>query len=212
VDSRALIPRPETGELLEYIREKVIRPPQRIIDLGTGSGAIAIALAVLFPDAAILATDQSGDALALAEENAQRCGVRPRIEFLQGNWWEAVPGDQVFDLIVSNPPYLTEEEMATAEPEVAANEPTAALVSGKDGLDDLRRILAETSRYLAPGGSLALETGIAQHEALQDLCRASGLTAESIRDLSGRPRFCFAQNREDQAEPEWHSVQIGIDE
>jgi release factor glutamine methyltransferase len=192
VDSRALIPRPETEELVEHIRDRIVRPPKKIVDLGTGSGAIAIALAVLFPDAVIVASDQSNDALQLAEENAKRCGVRERIEFCQGDWWEAVPDGSQFGLIVSNPPYLTEEEMTTAEPEVVANEPTSALVSGQDGLDDIKQIIADAKRHLSPGGLLVLETGIAQHQAIAELCQAAELVGDSVPDLSGRPRFYFA--------------------
>lgn len=193
VDHRALIPRQETEELVEYIRDRMRKPPSRILDLGTGSGAIAIALAVAYPDAEVHATDRSEVALDLARENAANYVSKNPIQFYRGSWWDAVPADKKFDLIVSNPPYLTEAEMKTAEPEVVANEPAEALVSGESGLDDLETIVASAAQHLSPGGTLALETGIAQHEALTRLCTQAGLSGEGLDDLSGRPRFYFAQ-------------------
>jgi release factor glutamine methyltransferase len=193
VDARALIPRPETEELVEHIRERVVEPPQRILDLGTGSGAIAIALALMYPEAEVWATDQSAEALELAKENAAANVSGSRIHFCEGSWWEAVPGDLGFDLIVANPPYLTEAEMQTAEPEVVANEPKTALFSGRDGLNDLKAIIAGAKERLAPGGMLALETGIAQHDELESLCATAGLKGQGTDDISGRPRFYFIE-------------------
>jgi len=195
VDARALIPRPETEELIELIRQRVCPTPERILDLGTGSGAIALALAVMFPGAEVWATDQSTAALQLAQENAEICVSANRIHFRQGSWWEALPAGQQYDLIVSNPPYLSEAELQTAAPEVAANEPEIALVSGPDGLNDLRQIIAAADRHLAPGGLIALETGIAQHRELDQLVHATGLAGQGLSDMSGRPRFYFATSR-----------------
>lgn len=194
VDSRALIPRPETEELVEYIRARLAKPPKRLLDLGTGCGAIAIALAVAYPKAEVWATDQSGDALELAKTNAAAYPEAARIHFREGSWWEAIPAQETFTLIVSNPPYLTEAEMETAEAEVIANEPHRALVSGADGLDDLRIILGQAKNHLSEDGLLALETGIAQHEALEMHCVEAGLAGTSLSDLSGRPRFYFASS------------------
>ncbi len=213
VDARALIPRPETEELVEYIGQKVgarldapdpstggrarARPysaPKRILDLGTGTGALALALAAKYLGAEVTAVDHSEDALALAEENAQALNLVDRVRFLQGSWYTSVPDGEQFDLIVSNPPYLTELEMTTAEPEVVDHEPENALVSGADGLDDLRIIFAAAPNYLNAGGLLAVETGIAQHEVLAELAKSVGLTdGHSQEDLSGRPRFFFAR-------------------
>lgn len=192
VDPRALIPRHETEELVDHIAERLITAPQRILDLGTGSGALALALASKYPDADVTAIDQSDEALALAQENVASLGLTEQLTFLQGNWFTPLPAGSQFDLIVANPPYLTEAEMRSAEPEVGGHEPSEALVSGGDGLDDLRTILKEAKRHLAEGGCLALETGIAQHEALTQLATDNGLTGESLEDLSGRPRFFFA--------------------
>ena len=191
VDSRALIPRQETEELIEHIRDRIVKPPRRILDLGTGSGAIAIALAVAFPEAQITATDQSEKALELAKENAARFVSEERIQFLKGSWFQAIESETSFDLIVSNPPYLTEAEMKTAEPEVVSNEPNDALVSGADGLNDLKQIIPGAKDYLSEEGLLALETGVEQHANLDELSKQIGLRGEGRTDLSGRPRFYF---------------------
>lgn len=191
VDPRALIPRPETEELVEHIRNRIVTAPSRILDLGTGSGAIAIALALLYPEAEVWATDQSEDALELAKENASTLVSEDRIQFSKGSWWEALPDGLDFDLVVSNPPYLSEAEMQTAEPEVAGNEPESALVSGPDGLDDLKLIMAGAKQRLTSGGFLVLETGIAQHSELDKLTAEAGLEGQGLADISGRARFYF---------------------
>ncbi|MDP0501591.1 MAG: peptide chain release factor N(5)-glutamine methyltransferase [Verrucomicrobiota bacterium JB022] len=192
VDARALIPRPETEELVDLLVSRYgDTPPSRVVDLGTGTGAIALALAQAWPQAQVLAIDASRDALTLAQENAKALGL-DRVGFRLGSWLEPLRGP--VDLIVSNPPYLTEEEMQTAAPEVVDHEPGSALVSGADGLDDLRVILAGAAQRLNSGGLLALETGIDQHATLQKLATAAGLTDfESRPDLSGRDRFVFAR-------------------
>ncbi|WP_309397850.1 peptide chain release factor N(5)-glutamine methyltransferase [Cerasicoccus maritimus] len=191
-DARALIPRQETEELADLLVQNFGKtPPASVLDLGTGTGALALSLAQAWPDAAVIAVDLSADALALAQENAEANGLSARVQFVQGSWFTGVNGR--FDLIVSNPPYLTEEEMTTAEPEVVKFEPTGALVSGADGLDDLRKIFAEAPKFLNPGGMLAVETGIAQHEILADLANQVGFArVESIKDLDGRPRFVWS--------------------
>jgi release factor glutamine methyltransferase len=193
VDRRALIPRPETEQLLEEIAAAVAaNPPGQILDLGTGSGAIALALAARFPAARVVATDCSADALALAAENAASTALAERVTFIASDWFAAVPTGP-FDLIVSNPPYLSAEETAETAMEVRGFEPHLALTSRDGGLADLARIIAEAPAYLAPGGRLALETGIAQHEQLLARARAAGFTqVESRRDLTGRDRFVLA--------------------
>jgi release factor glutamine methyltransferase len=192
VDARALIPRHETEELVDHIAGRLSTAPRRILDLGTGSGALALALATKYPEAKVTATDQSPDALALAEENAAALDLADRVQFVAGSWFAPLPPGASFDLIVSNPPYLTEGEMETAEPEVAVHEPPSALVAGSDGLDDLQQILTSAKDYLAPDGLLALETGIAQHSTLKQIAADNELKSESLEDLSGRPRFFFA--------------------
>lgn len=194
VDARALIPRPETEELVEHIRERLSTEPERILDLGTGSGAIAIALARLYPKAETTAVDQSAEALALARENAGHFVSGNSIQFKEGNWFDCIDEAARFDLIVANPPYLTQAEMKTAGREVAGHEPESALVSGTDGLDDLKTIIAGAKAHLAEGGLLALETGIAQHAQLDRLAAEAGLEGTGLDDLSGRPRFYFARS------------------
>lgn len=194
VDKRALIPRPETEELVEHIRSRLVKAPTRILDMGTGSGALAIALAVAYPEAEVWAIDSSEAALQLAKENGNSHVPGDRIHFEPGSWWAAVPDGMHFDLVVSNPPYLSETEMRTAEPEVVEHEPTGALASGADGLDDLKLIIASANEHLNVGGMLALETGILQHAELERLCSEAGLQGESLDDLSGRPRFYFARS------------------
>jgi len=195
VDSRALIPRQETEELVEHIVSRCENTASlNVLDLGTGSGAILLALLSHFSETSGVGVDLSEDALLLAQENAVNVGLAERARFLKGAWFEPLEEEECFDVIVSNPPYLTEQEMTTAEPEVVGHEPESALVSGSDGLDDLRVIIADASRYLKPGGLLALETGIAQHDTIKTLAEAAGFkNFESIEDLSGRQRFVFAR-------------------
>lgn len=196
VDRRALIPRPETEMLVSALVEPGSPPPARILDLGTGSGAIALALAQAFPAAEVTAVDASEEALALAKENAAATGLGGRVAFMKSNWFDALPADARFELIVANPPYLSDGEAEQAAPEVREHEPKAALVAPDGGIADLRAIIAAAPRFLAPGGRLALETGIAQHAELLRLAVAAGLAgAESRRDLTGRDRFVFATLR-----------------
>lgn len=194
VDKRALIPRPETERLVELVTERMsAAPPARILDLGTGTGAIALALAARFLAARIWAVDASEDALALAAENATACGVAERVALRQSNWYAALPADEQFELIVANPPYLSGAEVAATAPEVKNHEPRTALASAEDGLADLREIIRGAPARLAAGGWLALETGITQHAALMDELRQAGFAhVESQPDLTGRDRFVLA--------------------
>ena len=193
VDRRALIPRPETELLLELVTARQIIPPDTILDLGTGSGAIALGLARHFPTSAVTAVDLSEEALALARENATAAGLAERVTLVRSNWFADVSPALRFDLIVANPPYLSAEESAEAAPEVKAHEPAAALTAAEGGLADLRAILAGAPRFLTAGGWLALETGITQHAELARLAAAAGFKrTESLPDLTGRDRFLFA--------------------
>ena len=192
VDPRALIPRHETEELIELIVERLEAPPKRILDLGTGSGAIALALASRYSNAEVTATDQSEEAITLAKENALALNLSSRVTFIKGNWFEPLDEGARFDLIVSNPPYLTEAEMQTAEPEVIDHEPHSALASGQEGLDDLGLLFKSVPRHLAEGGLLALETGIGQADAIKAMALEVSLHGQSVEDLSERPRFFFA--------------------
>ncbi len=199
-DSRALIPRPETEELVGYALEKLAAnhpagTPARVLDLGTGTGAIALAVAAERAGTHVVAADISADALALARENFtlnfEKKGVPADIEFLQSNWFENIAG--TFDAIISNPPYLTDAEWESADSEVREREPRNALVAENDGLADLEKILRGARERLAPGGFVALETGIAHHARLEEIARSCGFTeTKSVADLSDRPRFFFA--------------------
>jgi release factor glutamine methyltransferase len=194
-DRRALIPRPETERLLEIVAARLAGlPPAQVLDLGTGSGALALGLATAFPVAVVTAVDASEGALALAGENAVALGLAERVKFLQSDWYSALPAGGLFELIVANPPYLSAGETAQAAPEVREFEPAMALTAGGQGLDDLKKILAEAPQFLAPGGLLALETGIAQHAELLRLAAAAGFSpTESLPDLAGRDRYLLAK-------------------
>lgn len=193
VDRRALIPRPETELLVENVVGTWVTPPSSILDLGTGSGAIALALAQKFPDARVVAIDASEEALALARENAQGLGLVPRVEFRRSHWFDDLSAAAKFDLIAANPPYLSAEETASTAPEVRGFEPASALTAADGGLADLRAIIAGAPKFLAAGGMLALETGIAQHTALLKLAMDAGFSrVESRPDFTGRDRFVLA--------------------
>ena len=188
VDANVLVPRPETEVLVDWglellggrLRE---RSPQRVADLGTGSGAIAIAVKRECHGAHVSATDVSAAALGVASANAGRLGAS--ISFAAGSWWHAVD-DAVFDLVLSNPPYV-----AAADPHLAAlrHEPLAALTPGGDGLAALREIIGGASDHLTPGAWLVVEHGYDQADAVQALFRADGFGEIATRaDLAGQPR------------------------
>jgi release factor glutamine methyltransferase len=194
VDRRALIPRPETEELVDLLARRPGPAPGSILDLGAGSGALTLALARAFPEAKLVGVERSAAALELARENARTNGMEGRVRFLAGDWFGPLEEEVRFDLIVSNPPYLTEEEWETAQPEVRDFEPREALVASDGGCADLERILAEAPRWLTAGGLLALETGVDQHVRLGRAALAAGLVEiESKRDLSGRDRYVWAR-------------------
>lgn len=192
IDSRALIPRPETEELVEHLLKLWgDNKPKKIIDLGTGSGALALAIANYCHDSEILAVDISQDALDLAKENAIKCGLENRVNFVLSDWFNNVTGK--FDWIISNPPYLTEQEWQTAQEEVKQFEPKGALMAEEEGLADLKKILEKARNYLNKSGAIALETGILHHPSLESLAKDLGYTrTESCKDLSGRDRFFIA--------------------
>jgi release factor glutamine methyltransferase len=193
VDAGVLVPRPETELLVDWAAERVPSPsprdslaaaaPVRIADLGTGSGAIALALKQLRPRAEVLGSDVSAAALAVARRNAARLGLA--IEWIESSWWDGLQGRR-FDVVVANPPYI-----AAGDPHLHAlrHEPIVALTPGGDGLDALRTIIAGTPAQLDAGGWLLLEHGFDQAEAVRDLLRAAGFASlETRRDLSGLER------------------------
>lgn len=190
VDARVLVPRPDTETIVEWALELLPATAQssRVIDLGTGSGAIALAIKHTLPHLKVSAVDYSTDALAVARGNAQR--LQLDVEFAQGNWLDGVRGGP-FDIIVSNPPYI-----ASADHHLGAlkHEPLQALASGTDGLDDIRRIIGQAVAHLVPGGWLLLEHGYDQAPAVRALLAQAGLQhAQSRRDLAGIERCSGAQ-------------------
>lgn len=181
IDNRVLDPRPETETLVEWALTCVADTSgPRIADLGTGSGAIALAIKYSRPDALVTAVDASADAIAVATANAQSLGLE--IATYVGNWCAPLT-DQSFDLIVSNPPYVAEGNAHLAQ---LPHEPIAALVAGKDGLDDLRQIVMQATEHLKPGAWLLLEHGFDQAQAVQELLGNQGfVSVQSRPDLAG---------------------------
>lgn len=194
-DRRALIPRPETEYLTALLVEQhATPPPASLLDLGTGSGAIALELARRFPEARVVAADRSTEALALARENAARNKLDTRVEWRAGDWFGPIRAEERFDWIVSNPPYLTEQEWADCAPEVREYDPKPALVAPEAGLADARTILRAALAHLAPGGLLALEVGLEHPARLATEARALGYaTATAVADLTQRPRYLLAR-------------------
>ena len=178
---------------METVGAKCASPPERVLDLGTGCGAIALALARMFPGARVTAADSSAEALSLAAENAKTTGLAERVTLVESRWFEQLPAGATYDVVVSNPPYLSSAEAAAADPEVRDHEPMASLVSGADGFEDIGKIIASTPGALARGGMLALETGVSHHALAAAWAQRAGFTrTESLRDLTGRDRFFLA--------------------
>ncbi|MDR3559934.1 MAG: peptide chain release factor N(5)-glutamine methyltransferase [Negativicutes bacterium] len=196
VTPAVLIPRPDTEVLVETALNRLKEMEQpRILDLGTGSGAIVVSLLNRLASARGVAVDLSAEALAVAGHNAATLGVADRLVFHQGDLWAPVKG-QAFDAIMSNPPYITTAELAGLAPEVR-QEPGLALAGGADGLDFYRRIVAEGAHYLNPDGFIALEVGAGQAPAVGALAgEASGLKAvEVVRDYAGIERVVVLVRR-----------------
>ncbi len=189
-----LIPRPETEHLVECVLEAAAQSAApRIVDVGTGSGSIAIALAYKLPNARVTAVDVSEAALDLARWNARRNGVAERVRFLQGDLLEPVAGEQ-FDLVVSNPPYVPAADKGSLAVEVRDFEPSLALVAGEDGLDVYRRLIPQVYEVLVSSGFVALEIGYGQSAAVECLLRTVGFTDISFTpDLQGIPRVASAR-------------------
>lgn len=192
-DARALVPRPETEYLCELIAEKYLNAdpaaPIAILDLGTGSGAIALALKNRLKNAAVLGVDASPDALELARQNAAANALD--VEFAHSDWFAGVSGK--FDLIVANPPYLGDAEVASAQPEVRDFDPISALRSGENGLADLRKILSAAPEFLKSGGLIACECGLGQPGLLKAEFGGKYAFFETAPDLSRRERYVFAR-------------------
>jgi release factor glutamine methyltransferase len=217
VNRHALIPRPETELLAEAGWQflSTLNPqPSTALDLGTGTGCLAITLAVKCPEAKFTASDISADALALAKENAVRNGVAERIEFLQGDGFAPLQSAgqasslsptinsetgrvplRRFDLIISNPPYIPSAEIATLQPEVRDFDPRAALDGGADGLDFYRRLSAQAKSFLKPDGKMMLEFGDGQAGAIREMFENEKWIVEAVKeDYSHRARILIARH------------------
>ena len=193
VTPAVLVPRPETELLVESLIELNDSSNKiRILDLGTGSGAIIISLLSLLPLSEGTAVDISPAALAVATENAERLGVRERFTPVLSDLYSKLPAGERYDIIVSNPPYIPTEDITSLAADVQ-KEPKGALDGGKDGLDFYRRIVEGASEYLLPGGLLAFEIGIHQSNAVAQLCQEHGFTVTAVRkDYAGIERMIFA--------------------
>jgi len=190
-DKRAMVPRPETEELVEFLKSEIRNPRSKILDVGTGSGVIALSLAAKFPEAEVVAVDISDDALALAQENASRLKVADRVRFLKSNLLENVKGS--FDVIAANLPYISTQDRHTLSREVL-HDPAVALFASAQGDELMRELIAQAPSRLRLGGMLALEIGLGQSDAL-----LSALAEKNYRDIcsktdySGLTRFLFAR-------------------
>jgi release factor glutamine methyltransferase len=197
VDRRVLIPRPETevlvGAVLEWARTR--ENLGAALDIGTGSGAIALSLAAEGSFTRVVATDVSQEALAVAQQNAHRIGLGDRVELREGSLFEPLHAGEQFTVIVSNPPYVADTERDTLAPEVREHEPATALFAGNDGLSVIKSLLRDAAQWLETGGLLALEIGATQGDEVMQRARASG-HYENVRvlpDLSGRARVVLAE-------------------
>jgi release factor glutamine methyltransferase len=190
-DKRAMVPRPETEELVELLQSSIQHPASSIADVGTGSGVIALSLAAKFPEAEIVAIDLSDEALALARKNAERLGLSARIQFAKSNLLAEVDG--VFDLVIANLPYISTQDRHLLSREVL-HDPEIALFAGAKGDELICALIEQAPPHLRPGGWLALELGIGQAEALSEL-----LAQKKYHDIcpkndySGTTRFMFAR-------------------
>jgi release factor glutamine methyltransferase len=186
-----MVPRPETEQLVELVESKIEKRESRILDVGTGSGVIAISLATKFPEAKVLAVDVSDDALALAQENAVTLNLKDRVQFLKSRLLENVEG--AFDLIVANLPYISTQDRHTLSREVL-HDPEDALFAGAQGDELVRELIDQAPTRLRPGGLLSLEIGLGQSETL-----LSALAEKNYRDIcskndyNGVIRFIFGR-------------------
>ena len=192
VDERVLIPRPETEELVELILSENLEGSLSVLDIGTGSGAIALALASSRPDWQITASDLSGDALALAAENAQSCGLNPT--FVQSDCFEAISGS--FDIIVSNPPYISEADKNEVGLNVLTSEPHLALFAEEDGYAVYRKIAEQAGDYLTEKGKIYLEIGYKQGDGVKELLEKNfpQKRIRVLKDQFGKDRMVAVDN------------------
>jgi release factor glutamine methyltransferase len=190
-DQRAMVPRPETEELVELLESRIESRESRVVDIGTGSGVIALSLAAKFPETKVYALDVSEDALALARSNAERLGLTERVHFCKSNLLQNI--SERFNLIVANLPYISMQERQSLSSEVL-HDPAIALFGGTRGDELIRDLIEQAPPHLQPNGLLALEIGVGQSELLREfLVEKNFHDIESKKDYSGTPRFLFAR-------------------
>ena len=201
VSPAVLIPRPETELLIDLVSEEVQKKKNtklisgNWVDLGTGSGAIALGLAEILPEANIHAVDRSQAALAIAQENADNLNLADRIKFDRGNWWQPLSHLKgKVSGMVSNPPYIPTSELPSLQPEVFKHEPHLALDGGRDGLEDIRYLIKASTNYLLPGGMWLIEMMAGQADAVKDMLEDNGCYdhIQVFKDLAGIERFALA--------------------
>ena len=190
-DQRAIVPRPETEELVELLEPRIENRKSRIVDIGTGSGVIALTLAAKFPETKVYALDLSEDALALARSNAERLGLTERVHFFKSDLLQNI--SERFDLIVANLPYISLQDRQSLSSEVL-HDPAIALFGGSRGDELIRDLIEQAPPHLQPNGLLALEVGAGQSELLREfLVEKNFHDIESKKDYSDTPRFLFAR-------------------
>lgn len=195
VTADVLTPRPETEHLVDAVLEwSKGQPVSRVLDLCTGSGAIAVSIAAEMPETQVVATDISEPALAVARSNVEALGVGAKVDLRLGSLFEPVAGER-FAIVVCNPPYVAAGERDALPPEVREHEPDVALFGGPDGLEVIRPLCSQALAHLRPGGLLALEIGWRQGETVQKLLAEAGFQTIELRpDLQGHPRVVLASN------------------
>ena len=189
INENVLDPRGDTETLIDFVIEK---PVKSVLELGTGSGVIAISLACEWKEVNVLATDISEAALLVAQINAKNFDVEDKIDFLKSDWFEAIEGK--FDLIISNPPYIGLSEINEISQEVLNHDPELALFAGSDGLGAYERIIPQLTKFLNPGGTVVLEIGASQSDSVKTLMNSSGLSeVKTLKDLARKDRLVTAK-------------------
>ena len=189
INKNVLDPRGDTETLIDYVIEK---PVKKVLELGTGSGVIAVTLACAWKEVQVTAVDISEDALLLAQINAEKFNVENKIQFLKSDWFENVEG--IFDMIISNPPYIGWVEQNKISPEVKKYDPEIALFAGYDGFDAYKKIIPSLSKFLNQDGLVVLEVGASQSSQVKDIMNSFGFfDVEILKDLSGKKRVVAAK-------------------